>query len=294
MNPLPPTESLPAAPKAATAESSVLLAMVSDLTGVAPGQIGPDFALAAGRLRNSLGRANLDAKIRRRFGVRLENLHRLRTFGELEAAVIGNQPAGSIPAASEAHPPPGTKAAPAPILADVPFGAQTSSTTPVESGLACGVDIETIASLPDVKDYWEEAFYRNHFSAAEIAYCVSQANPRMHFAARWCAKEAFKKCRPEYMARDLNLVEVVQAASGRPWIQLIEAGGHAKPPVALSLSHDEHSAIAVVVSLPEPPRTHNIPSVSSGISGRGFSFVLNLITFLASLLALGFALLRFH
>ena len=62
--------------------------------------------------------------------------------------------------------------------------------------LACGIDIERVDAMPVTDDYWEHEFYKESFSKDEIAYCLLQENPRMHFAARWCAKEALVKCDP--------------------------------------------------------------------------------------------------
>ena len=69
----------------------MLKAIVGELCEVEPAQIGADFVLSSGRLRSSLGRATLDAKIRRRLGVKVENLRSARTFGELEAALASGQ-----------------------------------------------------------------------------------------------------------------------------------------------------------------------------------------------------------
>ena len=96
----PPTSVAQATPDSAGSRQA-LTAIISELCEVEPAQIGADFVLAlSGRLRSSLGRATLDAKIRRRLGVKIENLHTVRTFGELEAALAANN-SGVIAAAPQ-------------------------------------------------------------------------------------------------------------------------------------------------------------------------------------------------
>ena len=64
--------------------------------------------------------------------------------------------------------------------------------------------------MPVTDDYWEHEFYKESFSKDEIAYCVLQENPRMHFAARWCAKEALVKCDPAFKGQSFATMEVVR------------------------------------------------------------------------------------
>ena len=131
---------------------------------------------------------------------------------------------------------------------------------------------ESISALPETKDYWEEPFYKANFTPPEIAYCVSQSNPRMHFAARWCAKEAFKKCRPAYAQWEMNRIEVVRGKAGRPSLQVMADDGARTPPVALSLTHTEDWALAMVVSEAEKPRLiHPAPSGSPRQSRIGIA-----------------------
>lgn len=275
----PPTSPDPSAAISVNAHA-LLTTIIAELCEVDSAQVGPEFRLASGRLRSSLGRATLDAKIRRRLGVKIENLHTIRTFGELQDALAGQKPRLSAPATQ--------------ALPERPEGRTSTVTTPklrppseppsTDSSLACGVDVEPISALPEAKDYWEEPFYRTHFTAAEIAYCVSQPNPRMHFAARWCAKEAFKKCRPAYLAWDMNRIEVARRGSGSPYLQLLEGEATRTPPVTLSLTHTEDWALAVVIAVSEsPPMIQSIVNDSSKV-GR-WVFVLSLSAFILSLLA---------
>jgi phosphopantetheine--protein transferase-like protein len=114
--------------------------------------------------------------------------------------------------------------------------------------LSCGIDVESISALPEADDYWEEPFYHTHFTDAEIAYCVSQSNPRMHFAARWCAKEAFNKCARAHGKVEMNRIEIAHRADGSPFLRLLSDTGDETPGVSISLAHSDDWAVAVVVS----------------------------------------------
>src|SRR5215471_6094971 len=120
-------------------------------------------------------------------------------------------------------------------------------------GIACGIDIEIVESLPVVADYWSDAFYRATFTPAEIAYCLLQDRPLVHLAARWCAKKALQKCDPAYLQADLRLLEVRLSASGAPYLCTV-VDGHSTPlPFGVSLSHTTQTAVAVVVKIPTMP-----------------------------------------
>jgi phosphopantetheinyl transferase (holo-ACP synthase) len=98
-------------------------------------------------------------------------------------------------------------------------GAELSEQISLAGGLACGIDIEMVENLPVVQDYWEDTFYTTTFTAAEIAYCLLQVHPPMHLTARWCAKEALKKCDPAYSHLTMDQLEVALTTTGAPLLQ---------------------------------------------------------------------------
>lgn len=211
---------------------------IAEIFQTRPQEIGPEFPLRSRRLEGSVGRGILDAALRRRLGVRCSEVYSVRTYGELEAAVTGVSLAPVTPEESQAP------AATAPRAMQKEPDAQRV----VLNGLACGVDIEMIENLPVEEDYWEADFYTTFFSRAEIAYCLAQENPRMHFAARWCAKEALKKCDPSYLGFDMKDIEVTVDAAGKPSLQVRTSAGPRTLLVALSMSHTAVMATAIVVS----------------------------------------------
>jgi phosphopantetheine--protein transferase-like protein len=125
-----------------------------------------------------------------------------------------------------------------------------------------------VENLPVVPDYWNDAFYSATFTPAEIAYCLLQDQPLVHFAARWCAKEALKKCDSAYLQADLRTLEVRLNASGAPYLCAMVGSHSTALPFAVSLSHTTQAAVAVVVKVP----------VTSGVTSTSTPTVLPAVT----------------
>jgi phosphopantetheine--protein transferase-like protein len=219
---------------------------VAEFFEVDEGQVGPSFSLLGRRGQGSIARASLDAALRRRVGVASPLVYSARTYGELAAGLAP----GSVVA-------PAAGAAPA---ADVPAVRHEAATEAEAGAVRCGVDIEAIANLPEAADCWEDPFYREHFAPSEIAYCLLQESPPHHFAARWCAKEALRKCDGAFLAVPLKDIAVANEGSGAPYL-VHHAGGRARRlPHAVSLSHAGEAAVAVVVRVGPPATPATIPA----------------------------------
>ncbi len=208
--------------------------VVAQLAGLKPEVIGPDFSLRSRGLQSSVRRAALAAAIRRQLGSDCPQAYTAATFAELEAAVRGED-ARPIPAAAKPVESPSLSL---PSRFDGP------------DGLACGMDIEMVAALPVTDNYWEHEFYKEAFSKDEIAYCLLQENPRMHFAARWCAKEALVKCDPAFKGQPFSAMEVVHNDSGEVSLAHDANGTRQRLSVAISISHTDAMAAAIVVRRP--------------------------------------------
>jgi phosphopantetheine--protein transferase-like protein len=174
----------------------------------------------------------LDSALRKLLGVEPPPLQTIRTYADLEALVLGEVEGGESPRA---------------LIPGATNVAEEYVPTPVPGGLACGLDMESIANLPMTEDPWMHEFYSNFFTSTEIAYCVAQAHPLRHFAARWCAKEALKKCDPDFLHEKLVNIQVVNDEKGAPLFQLVRTGQNL--PHALSMTHDENVAGAIVLHL---------------------------------------------
>jgi phosphopantetheine--protein transferase-like protein len=203
--------------------------IVAQLAGLTPDAIDPDFSLKSRGLQSSVRRAALAAAIRRYLGVNVAEVYSVATFRDLEAAVFGD----------------GAQAAPSKAAA---LSKPVVSALGGIDDLACGIDIERVDAMPVADDYWEHEFYKASFSKDEIAYCLLQENPRMHFAARWCAKEALVKCDPAFKGQSFATLEVIRNETGEVSLAHHVNGTSTKEPsLAVSLSHTETMAAAVVV-----------------------------------------------
>ncbi len=114
--------------------------------------------------------------------------------------------------------------------------------------VAIGLDIIELTRIEKVWRKHPERFLERHFTAEEIGYCRSQANPLPSLAARFAAKEAFQKCWHEpHRWRDVWVVRE------GPKPRLVFARGlqrdlETRGLVAhLSLTHGRDHAAAVVV-----------------------------------------------
>jgi phosphopantetheine--protein transferase-like protein len=222
-------------------KEEILRGIVSSLSRVDRDSLTSTTPLS-GALSSSLGRARLDAALRAQSFAFNPVIYRVKTYGELcEALGLG----------SSSH-------------AENPQAAIQSSTvrTSVRTSAAIqiGIDIEPLASLPEVQDYWEDMFYQRIFTNREIAYALLQSSPRASFGVIWCAKEAARKANPALLDLDWHRLEVIHDANGRPNLavdgEAIEG--------ALSLSHTEYLSFAAFIStipahLPSYGNVANLP-----------------------------------
>jgi len=198
------------------AKENQLREMVAAMVNLPPEQIQTGTSLRA--LDNSLGEAKIRLGLKR-LGFRLPAGVRPTTFGELHDLLSANA----------ASPVPAVKLAAAP------------------AGLRVGLDIQDIGSMPEVADYWEDAFYSGAFAKCEIAYAVKQTDPRTHFAGFWCAKEALRKCDPAFAGVKPVMTAVAHEVNGRPYLLWSNGDGETRLPHAISISHAAAIAMAVVM-----------------------------------------------
>jgi len=220
------------------ADRDAIRAAVAAFFGVDAAGLAPDFPLGD-RLRNSIARAGLQARLQRALGVMPPPLVDVPTYGQLERLLLGEGEQGL---------PPGPAIEPAGGRTDVVAGRQPTTVT--AAGLRCGIDIEPVESLPEAADFWSHPFYAANFSPAELAECVRDAAPRERFAARWCAKEALVKCDPACREIPPARIELRKDEDGVPRLYDVASG---RPlPVAVSISHAGGFAAAIVVANAAP------------------------------------------
>lgn len=123
------------------------------------------------------------------------------------------------------------------------------------SPLGLGIDLVEVARIRDLLARHGDRFKARTFTAGEIAYCEGCAEPAMHFAARFAAKEAAAKALGTGLwaeGVDWRDFEVVREASGKPGLVLHGAAhDHAQRQgvtrALLSLTHTRELAQAQVI-----------------------------------------------
>jgi phosphopantetheinyl transferase (holo-ACP synthase) len=92
-----------------------------------------------------------------------------------------------------------------------------------------GIEIETLANLPDAANYGEHDFYLDAFAPSEIAYCLRQPAIKASFCGLLAAKKAILKSgAAKGPLEDLRRIEIVHDADGRPtYPGALESSSHA-------------------------------------------------------------------
>ena len=118
--------------------------------------------------------------------------------------------------------------------------------------LGIGVDIIEIIRFREVLKKHNHRFKRRVFTPCEIEYCEKRADPAMHLAARFSAKEATAKALGSGIGKELPFqnIRITSLASRKPHLQLIgDSLTHFNHPIFdLSLSHSDSNAIAFVIA----------------------------------------------
>ena len=110
-----------------------------------------------------------------------------------------------------------------------------------------GVDIARVDRMRDLLARYPRAEER-FFTPVERAHCRGFTDPSRHFAGTFAAKEAVVKAlRLGHIGAWLRQIEIARDASGAPTATV---RGRRRE-VALSISHEVDTAVAVAVALPE-------------------------------------------
>lgn len=122
--------------------------------------------------------------------------------------------------------------------------------------IALGLDLVEVTRIRELLDRHGQRFKARTFSQAEQTYCDSLAEPAVHYAARFAAKEAVAKALGTGFAEGVSWadIEVARAASGQPSVVLHHgAAERAKrlgiQEILLALTHTRDTAAASVVAL---------------------------------------------
>jgi len=105
-----------------------------------------------------------------------------------------------------------------------------------------GIDIEEIFRFAKIKYEEHRNFYEKIFSQNEINYCLQKADPYPHFTVRFCAKEAAIKALGD---EKIGLKDIEVIIKNK--VPSLKISGNQITKV--SLSHSQHTAIAIVMYL---------------------------------------------
>ena len=117
-----------------------------------------------------------------------------------------------------------------------------------------GIDVIQNERIRDSIQRFGDRFLNRIYTEGEMEYCKKCAQPEIHYAARFAAKEAAFKALGTGWAAGVKWkdVEVVRLSSGKPELHLYgEALAHATDAGAkhfyVSLTHDQLVSCAVVI-----------------------------------------------
>ncbi|WP_172135662.1 holo-ACP synthase [Adlercreutzia sp. ZJ473] len=126
----------------------------------------------------------------------------------------------------------------------------------VEGQVGLGVDIVEIERVRRILAR-TPSFARRVFSEAEQAYCDGKADPAVHYATRFAAKEAVVKALGTGFAEGVGVrdIEVRRTSKGRPYVvltgrarEVAREQGVREIPLSLSFTHAEAVACAMAIT----------------------------------------------
>ncbi len=126
----------------------------------------------------------------------------------------------------------------------------------IDGQVGLGVDIVEIARMKRILGR-TPSFRERVFSEDERAYCDAMANPEVHYATRFAAKEAVVKALGTGFSRGIGVrdIEVCRNAKGRPYVKLsgrakeiADEQGVRELPLSLSFTHTDAVACAMAIT----------------------------------------------
>lgn len=110
--------------------------------------------------------------------------------------------------------------------------------------IGVGFDLIEVARIKQVAEKYPK-FLNRVFTPREKDYCLAQADPYLHFAARFAAKEAFFKALGQRIP--WSKIGVYNLPSGQPELELFIPPPKDFDRMLVSLSHLKSLAGAVVI-----------------------------------------------
>jgi phosphopantetheine--protein transferase-like protein len=202
------------------------------------------FSLDVSKLNSSAGSVILSNVVKKTYKQKIDCTG-VKTFGELLSKIENTDARNGGANNNDAQ-----KSEIEDVHQSVPSSYQAvPQSTPVSIGvgISCGIDIQDISIFPEAADYWSEHFYEDNFTGEEIAYCVSAPLPRLHFAARWCVKEALKKSSPIFLTLPFKSIQIKKEPDGNVSIEVFLNGEWQKVTGSCSMSSSGQFAVGMVI-----------------------------------------------
>ncbi|MEA1881904.1 MAG: holo-ACP synthase [Candidatus Marinimicrobia bacterium] len=111
-----------------------------------------------------------------------------------------------------------------------------------------GTDIVSVKRIARLLEQQGQRFKQKTFSTKEISFCDGKANPSIHYAGRFAAKEAIKKCflsSPIGGQMGFKEIEILSAENGAPLVSPVVEYKYAD--LKVSISHESDYAIALAM-----------------------------------------------
>lgn len=123
-----------------------------------------------------------------------------------------------------------------------------------------GIDVVEVERIASAIERLGEPFLTKLFTASERAYCESQKNSALHYAARFAAKEAVSKALGTGIGGQAGWLdlEIIRDAAGAPKLVLQGAAAefarlHNITEIQISLTHAREYAAANAIAVSEKP-----------------------------------------
>ena len=120
--------------------------------------------------------------------------------------------------------------------------------------IGLGIDLVEVERIRSLLERHGDRFKERTFTAGEVAYCDACADPAIHYAARFAAKEAGAKALGTGFAEGVNWmdIEVTRAANGCPALHFHRGAKERATALGvsrslLSLTHTSDLASAQVI-----------------------------------------------
>ena len=98
-------------------------------------------------------------------------------------------------------------------------------------------------------DKQSDKFINRVFTKDESQYCLSKANPPIHFAGRFAAKESIKKCLLSskiIKSIEFNQIEILSDEDGTPYVHSINDLPISDIKITISHEKDYATAMAMI------------------------------------------------